>query len=151
MFNTFARSAAPAQLIPSDRPMTIAAVTRAALFRVVILTLPILSRRGSYFFKYQTFSNEVSLMHGIRRGKGRPRMASRFFAIGTAAVLTTIAAAAAVSTLRQTHLRPSVLPGSAHLHAFGTRSAQQRHSANGGKFDGALADLSRHAAAARPD
>jgi hypothetical protein len=131
--------------------MTIAAVTRAALFRVVILTLPILSRRGSYFSKYQTFSNEVSLMHGIRRGKGRPRMASRFFAIGTAAVLTTIAAAAAVSTLRQTHLRPSVLPGSAHLHAFGTRSAQQRQSANGGKFDGALADLSRHAAAARPD
>jgi hypothetical protein len=77
-------------------------------------------------------------------------MALRFFAIGTA-VLTTIAAAAAVSTLRQPHLRPSALPGSAPLHAFGTRSAQQSQSSNGGKFDGALADLSRHAALARPD
>jgi len=78
-------------------------------------------------------------------------MASRFFTIGAAAVLTTMAAVAAVSTLRHPHLRPSALPGSAHLHAFGSRSAQQHQSANGGKFDGALADLSRHAALARPD
>src|ERR1700680_1155085 len=90
-------------------------------------------------------------MHGTRRGKGRPRMASRFFAIGTAAVLTTIAAGAAVSTLRYSHLRPGAAPGTAQLHAFGSRSAQQRQSANGGKFDGALADLVRHAALARPD
>jgi Subtilase family len=75
-------------------------------------------------------------------------MASRFFAIGTAAVLTAIAAGAAVSTLRHPHLLLAA-PGTAHLHAFGSRSAQQ--SANGGKFDGALADLSRHAALARPD
>lgn len=81
-------------------------------------------------------------------------MASRFFTIGSAAVLTTIAAIAAiaaVSTLRHPHLRPSIAPGSARLHAFGSRSAQQRHSAAGAKFDGALADLSRHAALARPD
>src|SRR6202166_377525 len=90
-------------------------------------------------------------MHGIRRGKGRPRMASRFFAIGTAAVLTTIAAVAAVSTLRPPHLRPSAAPGTARLHVVGSRSTQQRRSANGGKFDGALADLARHAALARPD
>jgi len=77
-------------------------------------------------------------------------MASRFFTIGTLGVLTTMAAVATVSTLRDPHLRPSVAPGTAHLLAFGSRGAQQR-SAAGAKFDGALADLSRHAARARPD
>jgi Subtilase family len=78
-------------------------------------------------------------------------MASRFFAIGTLAVLSAMAAVAAVSTLWHPHLRPSVAPGTAPLHAFGSRSAQQRQSAAGAKFDGALADLSRHAALVRPD
>jgi hypothetical protein len=78
-------------------------------------------------------------------------MASRFFTIGTLGVLTTMAAVATVSTLRHPHLRPSVAPGSAHLLAFGSRGAQQQRSAAGAKFDGALADLSRHAALARPD
>jgi len=78
-------------------------------------------------------------------------MASRFFTIGTLAVLTTMAAVATVSTLRHPHLRPSLVPGTAHLLAFGSRSAQQLHGAAGAKFDGALADLSRHAALARPD
>jgi hypothetical protein len=78
-------------------------------------------------------------------------MASRFLTMGTLAVLTTMAAAAAVSSLRHPHLRPSATPGTAHLRAFGSRSLQQRQSAAGAKFDGALADLSRHAALARPD
>jgi hypothetical protein len=78
-------------------------------------------------------------------------MASRFFAIGTLAVVTTVAAVAAVSTLRHPHLRPSISPGTARLHAFGSRSMQQRQSASGSKYDAALADLSRHAALARPD
>jgi hypothetical protein len=78
-------------------------------------------------------------------------MASRFFAIGTLAALTTIASVAAVSTMRHPHLRPSAAPGTARLHVFGSRSIQQRQSAAGAKFDGALADLSRHAALARPD
>ena len=78
-------------------------------------------------------------------------MTSRFFAIGTLAVLTTVAAVAAVSALRHPHLRPSIVPGTAHLHVFGVRSAQQRQSAAAAKFDGPLADLSRHAALARPD
>jgi hypothetical protein len=78
-------------------------------------------------------------------------MASRFLAIGTLAAITTVAAVAAVSTWRHPHLRPSTTPGSAHLHVFGSRSAQQRQSAAGAKFDAALADLSRHAALARPD
>ena len=78
-------------------------------------------------------------------------MASRFFTIGTLAVLTTMAAVAAVSTMRHPHLHPSIVPGNAHLHVFGVRSAQQRQSAAAAKFDGPLADLSRHAALARPD
>src|SRR5260221_10043261 len=78
-------------------------------------------------------------------------MASRFLTIGAAAVLTTITAAAAVATLRHPHLRPSAAPGTARLHAFGSRSAQQRQSAAGAKFDGALADLSRHAPLARAE
>ena len=78
-------------------------------------------------------------------------MASRFFTIGTLAVVATMAAFAAVSTLRHPHLRPAAAPGSARLHVFGSRSVQQRQSAAGAKFDGALADLSRHAALARPD
>jgi hypothetical protein len=78
-------------------------------------------------------------------------MASRFFAICAAAVLTTITAIAAVSTLRHPHLRPGAAPGTARLHAFGSRSVQQRQSPAGAKFDGALADLSRHASQVRPD
>jgi Subtilase family len=78
-------------------------------------------------------------------------MASRFFTIGTLAVLTTMATVAAVSTMRHPHLHPGIVPGNAHLHVFGVRSAQQRQSAAAAKFDGPLADLSRHAALARPD
>lgn len=78
-------------------------------------------------------------------------MASRFFTIGALAVLTTMAAVATVSSLRHPHLRPAAAPGSAHLLAFGSRSAQQSRTTAGAKFDGALADLSRHAALARPD
>jgi hypothetical protein len=78
-------------------------------------------------------------------------MASRFFAIGTLAAITALAAASDVSTSRHTHLRPGVAPGTARLHVFGARGAQQRGSPAGAKFDGALADLTRHASLARPD
>ena len=90
-------------------------------------------------------------------------MASRFFAIGILAVsavavavavsvsVSAAEAGAAITTLWYGHLRPYSSPGSAHLQAFGSRSAQQRRSPAGTKFDAALADLSRHAALARPD
>ncbi|HSY95972.1 MAG TPA: S8 family serine peptidase, partial [Steroidobacteraceae bacterium] len=78
-------------------------------------------------------------------------MASRFFTIGALAVLTTMAAVATVSSLRHPHLRPAAAPGTAHLLAFGSRSLQQRSTAAGAKFDGALADLSRHAARVSAD
>ncbi len=78
-------------------------------------------------------------------------MPSRFLAISTLAVFTVITAAGAVATLRHPHLRPGAVAGTAHLHAFGSRSALQRQSPAGAKFDGALADLSRHLVLARPD
>jgi len=78
-------------------------------------------------------------------------MGSRFFAIGTVAALAAMAASSAVSNLRLMSLRPNILPGPAHLVAVGSRSAQQRQSAVAAKMDSVLADLSRHAALARPD
>ena len=76
-------------------------------------------------------------------------MALRFFTIGTLVAVTALAAAADVSTSGHTHLRPSVAPGSSPLRMFGVRGAQQRGS-SAAKFDGALADLSRHAHLVRP-
>jgi Subtilase family len=81
-------------------------------------------------------------------------MASRFFAMGALGVLSTAAAIAAVTavvTMRHPHLRPAMAPGNAHLRAFGSRGPRERQTAASTKFDGALADLSRHAALARPD
>jgi hypothetical protein len=78
-------------------------------------------------------------------------MGSRFFAIGTVAALAAMAASSAVSNLRLMSLRPNILPGPAHLVAVGSRNAQQRQSAVAAKMDSVLADLSRHAALARPD
>jgi hypothetical protein len=78
-------------------------------------------------------------------------MASRFLAIGALAALSAVAAFAAVSALWHPHLRPSAIPGNAHLQVFGSRGPMQTRSAAGAKFDGALADLVRHAALARPD
>jgi hypothetical protein len=78
-------------------------------------------------------------------------MASRFFTIGALVAITAFAAASDVSTFRHTHLRPSKAPGNSPLRVFGVRSAQQRGSSTAAKFDGALADLTRHAPLARAD
>jgi hypothetical protein len=78
-------------------------------------------------------------------------MGSRFFTIGTVAVLAAMTASSAVSNLRLTTLMPNVMPGREHLFAVGTRSVLQRQSTAAAKMDSVLADLSRHAARARPD
>ncbi len=78
-------------------------------------------------------------------------MASRFFAIGGLAVLAAVTASSAVAPLRPYTLRPAVAAGHGRLYVVGTRSAQQRESAVAAKLDSVLADLSRHAALARPD
>jgi hypothetical protein len=43
------------------------------------------------------------------------------------------------------------VPGTAKLQAIGSRSAEQRASATGSKFDAALADIARHLNRVRPD
>ena len=77
-------------------------------------------------------------------------MSSRYLAIGSLALLTSIAASSAVST-STVRLHSAAIPGRAHLVVFGSRSAQQRRNAADAKLDSILADLSRHAARARPD
>jgi len=77
-------------------------------------------------------------------------VASRLVTMGILAGLAAVAASFAVSTFRPNPLRAAATPGNAQLRAYGGRSAQQRRDANNGKFDGALADLSRHAALASP-
>jgi hypothetical protein len=76
-------------------------------------------------------------------------MTSRFFALGTVAVLMAISAVSAVGPVQPTLYWNS--PGVAPLHAFGSRSAQQRASAASSKFDAALADIARHLNRVRPD
>ncbi len=78
-------------------------------------------------------------------------MASRFFTIGALAALTAFAAASGVATFRHTHLRPGMAAGNSPLRVFGVRGPQRRGNATAAKFDGALADLTRHANLARPN
>ncbi|MGO9932516.1 MAG: hypothetical protein ACLPV8_11975, partial [Steroidobacteraceae bacterium] len=76
-------------------------------------------------------------------------MTSRFFALGTVAALTALTAVSAVGPVRP-RLHPSS-PGNSTLHAYGSRSVQQRTSPTGAKYDAALADIARHLNRVRPD
>jgi hypothetical protein len=75
-------------------------------------------------------------------------MSSRFLAIGALGILTAITAVSAVGPSQPMLHRPN-LPGTAQLHIAGSRSAQQRESAAGSKFDASLAEIARHVAALR--
>jgi Subtilase family len=77
-------------------------------------------------------------------------MASRFFAIAALALLAAATASSAIAPSRPNNLQPMSTAGGARLYVVGGRSADQRHSATMGKLDSMLADLSRHAALARP-
>jgi len=76
-------------------------------------------------------------------------MSLRIFAIATMGVLTTLSAVSAVGPPRPMLHRPN-LAGKSPLHVAGSRSAQQRASATASKFDGSLAEISRHANSVRP-
>lgn len=76
-------------------------------------------------------------------------MTSRFFALGAVAALAAISAVSAVGPV-QPRLHATV-PGIAQLQAYGSRSAEQRASATGSKFDAALADIARHLNRVRSD
>jgi hypothetical protein len=77
-------------------------------------------------------------------------MALRFLALGTLAVLSTVGVSSAVAPMQRNGLHALSAPGDARLYAFGTRSVQQRASAETGKLDSTLADLSRHLTRVRP-
>jgi hypothetical protein len=76
-------------------------------------------------------------------------MSSRIFAILTVGVLSTVAAVSAVGPSQPMHLRPNA-PGNSVLHVAGSRSAQQRNSASGSKYDASLAEIARHVSGLRP-
>jgi Subtilase family len=76
-------------------------------------------------------------------------MTSRIFALGAVAAFAAISAVSAVG-LVQPRLHASV-PGTAQLRAVGSRSAEQRASSTGSKFDAALAEIARHLNRVRPD
>jgi len=78
-------------------------------------------------------------------------MASRFLAIGAMTVLGAVTASSAVDPAHFNPLQSKLAPGNARLYVVGSRSAAQSRSASGVKLDPVLADLSRHAALARPD
>src|ERR1700761_7367004 len=74
-------------------------------------------------------------------------MSLRFLAIGALSVLGALSAASAVgpSPVRLHH----AVPGRSTLHISGSRSAQQQRDPASQKFDGALAEISRHVTALR--
>jgi len=77
-------------------------------------------------------------------------MSLRFLALGTLAVLSTVGVSSAVAPVQRNGLHAISSPGDARLYAFGTRSVQQRASAEARKLDSVLADLARHLTRVRP-
>ena len=80
-------------------------------------------------------------------------MRARQLLIAGVGVLAAVAALSATYALRPINLRHGTAPvaGSRHLMAFGSRSVAQLASPSSRKLDAALAELARHAPAARPD
>ncbi len=78
-------------------------------------------------------------------------MLLRKLTIGTAALLTVLAASSAVVSPQLRSLRPASVAGVSHLYAVGSRSAVQLESTTDAKLDSVLADLSRHRGLARAD
>jgi hypothetical protein len=77
-------------------------------------------------------------------------MALRFFALAALVALSTAGVSSAVAPVPLHALHALSLPGDARLYAVGTRSAEQRSSAQSRKMDSVLADLSRHLNRVRP-
>ncbi len=76
-------------------------------------------------------------------------MSLRFFAIGAVGVLTAITATSAVGPGQLIRLHAHA-PGTSLLHVAGNRSTQQGATAPSSKFDGALAEISRHVRSEHP-
>ncbi|MGA2779625.1 MAG: S8 family serine peptidase [Steroidobacteraceae bacterium] len=80
-------------------------------------------------------------------------MQARRILIAGAGLLAAVAALSATYVMRpfNLHSATATVAGTRHLYAFGSRSAAQLASPTSRKLDAALAELSRHAANARPD
>ena len=76
-------------------------------------------------------------------------MSLRIFAIVLVSALATLSAVSAVGPSQPMLFRPNA-PGVSMLHVAGSRSAQQRDSASGSKFDASLAEIARHVSSLRP-
>jgi hypothetical protein len=77
-------------------------------------------------------------------------MALRFLALAALVGLSTVGVSSAVAPAQRNALHAMSAPGDARLVAVGTRSVQQRASADAAKLDSVLADLSRHLTLIRP-
>jgi hypothetical protein len=77
-------------------------------------------------------------------------MASRFLALAALTALSTVGVSSAVAPAQRNSLHATASAGDARLYAVGTRSRQQRSSAQALKMDSVLADLSRHLSLVRP-
>jgi Subtilase family len=77
-------------------------------------------------------------------------MSLRIFAIMGLGALAGLSAVSAVGPSQPMHLRPNA-SGPSTLHIAGSRSAQQRDSASGSKYDASLAEIARHVSSLRPE
>ena len=78
-------------------------------------------------------------------------MRPHLLVIGALAALAAASASSTVSPPQLQGPKANAAPGSVHLYAVGTRSAEQRRSGVTAKLDPVLADLVRHAGRARAD
>src|ERR1700719_3694624 len=85
-----------------------------------------------------------------KRQSGRTSLKSRVAVLAVIALIQGVAISSVLSLPSATRLHATATPGRAHLRAVGGRDAQQRRSARSAKFDGTLADLSRHAVLLKP-
>jgi subtilisin family serine protease len=85
-----------------------------------------------------------------QRQSGKAPLKSRIAVLAVIALIQGIAISSVLSLHASTRLHAIATPGRAQLRAVGGRDAQQRRSPLSAKFDGTLADLSRHAVFLKP-
>jgi Subtilase family len=85
-----------------------------------------------------------------KRQSGKTSLKSRVAVLAVIALIQGVAISSVLSLHSSTRLHAIATPGRAQLRAVGGRDAQQRRSSLSAKFDGTLADLSRHAVLLKP-
>jgi subtilisin family serine protease len=85
-----------------------------------------------------------------KRQSGKTSLKSRVAVLVLIALMQGVAISSVLSLHSSTRLHAIATPGRAQLRAIGGRDAQQRRNSRSAKFDGTLADLSRHAVLLKP-